>query len=248
MDLVTHGIFPTRKILEPHATFVQKNTQSGNFKTRQNKLSKNKMAPRTLPLQVHSNRDQLYSFQYLQTHYQIPTFFFFSPQKRTVSQNSQLTLNTPSAPSSRGTRTPLCNLPIRHRHFLLRIPYFQPHIKFAYSQSGVDGCFPSVSSGWSCFLRVLRSTADFEACSLFQPVNQQTQVKATSPHSEFSSWHKKYFSHPLRRACSHLQTSHLQYYIGTENKKEFTYHKSTQVAFSPLLRTAQTPGNTSRTE
>lgn len=94
-------------------------------------------------------------------------FFFFSPQKRTVSQNSQLTLNTPSAPSSRGTRTPLCNLPIRHRHFLLRIPYFQPHIKFAYSQSGVDGCFPSVSSGWSCFLRVLRSTADFEACSLF---------------------------------------------------------------------------------
>lgn len=34
-------------------------------------------------------------------------FFFFSPQKGTVSQNSQLTLNTPSAPSSRGTRTPL---------------------------------------------------------------------------------------------------------------------------------------------
>lgn len=88
-------------------------------------------------------------------------FFFFSPEENSISKHPPGELEHPSE------EAPLCNLPIRHRHFLLRIPCFQPHIKFAYSQSGVDGCFSSVSSGWSCFLRVLRSTADFEACSLF---------------------------------------------------------------------------------
>jgi len=108
-------------------------------------------------------------------------------------------------------------------------PYSQPHVKLAYSQSGADSASPSTSSGRSHLPRVLCSKGGFEAGSSFQPADQQTSGKATSPHHEFSSQHREHFSHPLRRLCSPLHASHLQDHIQTENNREFTCHFSAQV-------------------